>query len=259
MTIRQIPPALPESLSTIAAMSPEEWRSVIEGDATISAAWMLVSARLGQGDAQAVLGQWLLDGHGLTRNPQDALGWFLKAGTQGHVIGMNMAGRCFENGWGTEPDTFAAANWYRQAAHHGLDAGMYNYANLLATGQGVRKDQTAALEWYRRAARKGHAKSMTKIGHFYEDGRVVRRDAEQAFAWFEKGAKGGDFRGQFNYASMLAERGRVGEALDWLHKVPLSATVGYKRLAGEKLMLSPNPDFQAVGRVMLESLETVAA
>jgi TPR repeat protein len=259
MTTPTVLSELPDSLSTLTAMSAEEWRSVIDGDATHSATWMLAAARLGHGDAQAVLGQWLLDGHGLTRNPQEALGWFLKAGTQGHVIGMNMAGRCFENGWGTEPDTFAAANWYRQAAHQGLEAGMYNYANLLATGQGVRKDQTAALEWYRRAARKGHAKSMTKIGHFYEDGRVVRRDAEQAFSWFEKGAMGGDFRGQFNYASMLAERGRMVEALEWLHKVPLTATVGYKRLAGEKLLLSPNPDFQAVGRAMLESLDPVAA
>lgn len=258
MTTRSLPP-LPEDLPSFAAMLPEFWRSVIDAEPSAAAAWMLGAARLGHGDAQAVLGQWLLDGHGMPRNTQEALGWFLKAGTQGHVIGMNMTGRCFENGWGTEPDTFVAANWYRQAAHQGLDAGMYNYANLLATGKGVRKDQTAALEWYRRAARKGHAKSMTKIGHFYEDGRVVRRDAEQAFSWFEKGAMGGDFRGQFNYASMLAERGRLAEALEWLHKVPLTATPGYKRLVGEKLLLSPNPDFQAVGRAMLESLDPVAA
>jgi TPR repeat protein len=191
----------------------------------------------------------------LARNPAEALAWFLKAAIQGQAQGMNMAGRCFENGWGTEADTFIAANWYRQAAGKGLDAGMYNYANLLVTGQGVKQDPAQALQWYREAAALGHAKSMTKIGHFFEDGRVVAQDINSAFAWFERGARGGDFRGQFNYAGMLAARGHMEAALQWLTKVPLTATPGYKRLAGAKLLQSPYPAFQALGQQMLDSLE----
>nr|WP_315466027.1 tetratricopeptide repeat protein [uncultured Rhodoferax sp.] len=235
-------------------MSPEDWQAVIRGEPSAAVQWMEAAAHLGNADAQVIYGQWCLDGHGMEPNAVTARANFLKSAIQAHPMGMNMAGRCSENGWGGDVDHFAAANWYRQAAHKGLDAGMYNYANLLASGQGVRKDPTAALEWYRRAARTGHAKSMTKIGHFYEDGRVVGRDVEQAFIWFEKGALGGDFRGQFNYASMLAERGRLADALFWLHKVPLTATVGYKRLAGAQLLRSPNIEIQAVGRTMLASL-----
>ena len=250
---------LPDSLASLAVLTPEDWQSITAGAPKAAAAWMHAAAQLGHGDAQSILGQWLLDGHGLERNHQKALAWFLKAGKQGHIVGINMAGRCFENGWGTPPDAFAATNWYRQAAHKGLEAGMYNYANMLAAGRGVRKDPTAALEWYRRAARMGHVKSMTKIGHFYEDGRVVRKDVDAAFRWFEKGARGGDFRGQFNYASMLAARGQWQQALEWLQKVPLTATPGYKRLAGEQLVQSPNPEFQAVGWQMLQSLAPLAA
>jgi len=198
-----------ESLSDLAGLDAKAWQTVTAGEPVAAAAWMLVAARLGHGDAQSILGQWLLDGHGVEREPHEALAWFLKAGTQGHVIGMNMAGRCFENGWGTSPDAFAAANWYRQAAYKGLEAGMYNYANMLASGRGVRKDPTAALEWYRRAARLGHAKSMTKIGHFYEDGRVVHKDAEAAFTWFEKGAAG---RGFSRAVQLRQHAGRPGAA-----------------------------------------------
>ena len=54
---------------------------------------------------------------------------------------------------------------------------------------------------------------MTKIGYFYEDGRVVARDLNAAFVWFESGATGGDFRGQFNYATLLAQRGDLQAAL----------------------------------------------
>lgn len=251
-------PPLPSAAPDLASLTPADWQAVTAGEPVAAAHWMSHSAQLGHADAQTILGQWLLDGHGLARNPVEALAWFLKAATQGQAMGMNMAGRCFENGCGTEADTFIAANWYRQAAGKGQDAGMYNYANLLVTGQGVKQDPEQALQWYRKAAALGHAKSMTKIGHFYEDGRVVAQDTASAFSWFEGGARGGDFRGQFNYAGMLAARGQMQEALQWLAKVPLTATPGYKRLAGAQLLQSPHPAFQAVGRQMLDSLPATA-
>jgi uncharacterized protein len=247
-------PPLPLTPEAAAALAPSVWHAAIGAEPIAAAQWMLHCARLGHANAQTILGQWLLDGHGAARNPTDALAWFLKAATQGHPMGINMAGRCFENGWGTKTDTVAAANWYLQAAKKGLDAGMYNYANLLASGQGVPQDAAEALRWYRQAAALGHAKSMTKIGFFYEDGRVVAQDPAAAFTWFERGARGGDFRGQFNYASMLAARGQMDEALDWLRKVPLTATPGFKRLAGEQLLQSPHPAFRTMGQQMLDSL-----
>lgn len=251
--------SFPESAHELASWTSTDWQTVIAGEPEASAQWMLHCARLGHADAQTILGQWLLNGHGLDRDPVGALAWFLKAAAQGHPMGINMAGRCFENGWGANEDCAAAAHWYRQAAAKGLDAGMYNYANLLATGQGVPQDAAEALQWYRKAAALGHAKSMTKIGFFYEDGRVVAQDAAAAFSWFEGGARGGDFRGQYNYASMLAARGRMDEALEWLHKVPLTATPGFKRLAGEQLQHSPHPAFRAVGQQMLDAHGTSTA
>jgi TPR repeat protein len=246
-------------MEDLVALTPADWQAASKAEPVAAAEWMLHSARLGHADAQTILGQWLLSGHGLARDSAGALAWFLKAAQQGHPMGINMAGRCFENGWGARVDLFAAANWYRQAANTGLDAGMYNYANLLATGQGVKQDPAEALQWYRKAAALGHAKSMTKIGFFYEDGRVVAQDLAAAFTWFEGGARGGDFRGQFNYASMLAARGQLDEALQWLRKVPLTATPGYKRLTGEQLLQSPHPAFRAIGQQMLDSLQASGA
>lgn len=251
---------LPASIDDLNLLAPSAWRSVIDAEDVVAAAqWMLRGAQLGHADAQVIAGQWLLDGHGLVRNPVEALAWFLKAAPQGQAMGMNMAGRCFENGWGAPVDTFAAANWYRQAANKGLDAGMYNLANLLVTGQGVKKDPAAALQWYVQAAALGHAKSMTKIAHFFEDGRVVAQDSAAAFSWFARGARGGDFRGQFAYAGMLAARGKMEEAQHWLQKVPLTATPRYQRLAGEQLLQSPYPLFRAIGQQMLDRSDAPAA
>lgn len=246
--------AMPKSVQDVASLSPAEWQAIIAGEPQSAAQWMLHCARLGHPDAQAVLGQWLLDGHGVERHPEDAFVWFLKAAKQGQAIGMNMAGRCFENGWGTEVNLFAAVNWYAQAAGKGLDAGMYNYANMLAAGKAIAQDHAAALYWYRKSADLGYAKSMTKIGYYFEDGLVVEQDTDAAFFAFGEGARGGDFRGQFNFAGMLAARGHMDEALMWLRKVPLTATPGYRQQAGQQLLLSAHSAFREVGQQMLDSL-----
>lgn len=244
-------PAPPETVEQLRAISTTAWAEVLAGPPEQAARWMAAAAKLGSHEAQAVLGQWLLDGRGVPRNPAEALKCFLKAGFQGHAMGMNMAGRCLENGWGTEIDLPAAAMWYRKAAQKGLDAGMYNYANQLAEGKSLPQDHAAALQWYRQAADLNHAKSMTKIGRYYEDGLVVEKDPEAAFFCYQQGAEGGDFRGQFNYAGMLAARGRMDEALAWLRKVPLTATPAYRQKVGTLLRDSPHADFRAIGEQML--------
>ncbi len=210
------------------------------------------AAVAGDAEAQAVLGQWLLDGRDGTPEPEQALQWFLKAAAQQHAMGMNMVGRCHENGWGTPVDFFAAANWYRQAARKGLDAAMYNYANLLQSGRGVAQDHATAVALYRDAADMGHAKSMTKIGRYYEDGLVLEKDADLAFFCYREAALGGDFRGMFSYAGMLAARGQMDEALQWLAKVPLTATPRYKAQAGALLLQSPYEGFRRIGQQMLD-------
>ena len=253
-----LPPS-PSSLQELAQLLPAQWQAVVASEPIAAAQWMQQGADLGNADAQITLGQWLLDGHGVQRNPADALAWFMKAALQGHPMGMNMTGRCFENGWCTGVDYFIAANWYRQAAHKGLDAGMYNLANLLATGKGVVLNHAAALAWYRQAAEQGHAKSKTKIGRYYEVGLVVAQDTDVAFQYFEEGAKDGDFRGQFNYAGMLAARGQFDDAVEWLRKVPLTATLGYQREVGPLLLQSPHAAFRAVGQAMLDNIATPAA
>ena len=53
-----------------------------------------------------------------------------------------------------------------------------------------------------------------------------------ALECYRQGAKGGDFRGQFSYADMLAGLGKKEDALHWLRKVPETATAAYLEEAG---------------------------
>jgi len=179
---------------------------------------VLAAAAAGEVEAQALLGQILLEGHGIQADPTLALTWFDIAAERGHAMACNMAGRCHEHGWGCAADPTRAADYYRRAADLGLDWGMYNLANLLATGRGVVQEHTTAYRLYRQAAELGHAKSMNLTGRCLEDGCGVARDLAAAHAWYARSAEAGDFRGQFSHAAVLLAERQWDAARHWLSR-----------------------------------------
>lgn len=212
------------TIEAILAMDAAEMQRRLAGPPEARAAFVRTAAEGGVAEAQAVYGQMLLDGAGVERDPREAVRWFDRAARQGHVMAINMMGRCYDLGWGVAVDKARAAQWFKVAADQGLDWGMYNYATALALGAGVAEDRPAALALFRKAAAMGNAKAINYVGSFHEDGWVVERDLAEAARCYALAAEGGDFRGQFNHARMLADAGRVDEALDWLAKVPETAT-----------------------------------
>lgn len=209
------------------AMDEGALQAALSGPPEAVAALLRVAAEGGAVEAQLRLGQILLDGRGVARDPGGALRWFGLAAKAGHAMGMNMVGRCIEHGWGTTADKGQAAAWYRAAADRGLDWGMYNLATLLALGSGIAEDRREALALFQRAGAMGHAKSLNMVGSFHEDGWAVPPDRAKAAAYYERAAQGGDFRGQFNHARMLIEDGLIEEALPWLRRLARTATPSF--------------------------------
>ena len=214
----------------LATLSRDEIVARLSGSPAERAAFVRDCAEAGEAEAQAVLGQMLLDGAGVAADPAAALGWFVKAAAQHHLLAINMVGRCYDLGWGTAPDKARAAACYRIAAERGLDWGMYNYATLLALGDGVALDRVAALTWFRKAASGGGlaaAKALNFVGSFHEDGWVVPRDVKAAAVCYARAAQGGDFRGCFNHARMLGAAGKIEDAIGWLKRTGASATPAF--------------------------------
>ncbi|RZF30555.1 sel1 repeat family protein [Paraburkholderia sp. UYCP14C] len=241
------------TVRALASVSRDELAAILAGPPERAAAWVAAAARNGIVEAQAVYGQYLLDGHGLERDIDEAFVWFRHAARRDHPMAMNMLGRCYEHGWGTAAYAPVAVYWYRLAARAGLDWGMYNYASALALGHGIECDRGRALRWFRRAAELGHAKSLNFVGSFYEDGWTVDADADLALDYYRRAAQGGDFRGQFNYARLLAERGEIAEALQWLQRVPRTATAAFIVKMQGWLAASPIAAFRALERSIAAS------
>lgn len=227
-------------------LNVEQLQSMLDDSPVRAAQAILIASREGVVDAQALLGQILLEGRGIARDEALALRWFRIAANGGHLMARNMTGRCLEHGWGCAVDETAAAREYRQAAEAGLDWAQYNYANLLATGRGVAEDQAQALAFYRQAAEQGHAKSMNLLGRYLEEGQFCPRDMDSAVAWYRRSAEAGDFRGQFSYAAVLADGGQIEVALEWLRKALEGGHLKFLRTAHKALAAANDPQIRAM-------------
>ncbi|WP_460368245.1 tetratricopeptide repeat protein [Pseudomonas sp. Tul1A2] len=240
-------------------LSGEQLSAMLGESPARAAQAILLAAGEGEVEAQALLGQILLDGQGIERDHPLALRWFGIAAGRGHLMARNMLGRCHEHGWGVTADASVAAQHYRIAAEAGLDWAMYNLANLLATGRGVATDRLQALALYRRAAELGHAKSMNLLGRYLEEGQVCPADPLAARDWYRRSAEGGDFRGQFSFAAVLAGEGRIEEALNWLGEAMSKGNLAFLRVSSESLLASPHPDIRSMAQAYRQRMTLLEA
>lgn len=224
----------------------EQWREMLAQNPAQAAQAILMAARENIVEAQALLGQILLDGSGIERDPELALQWFGIAAQKGHSMARNMLGRCHEHGWGCQPDAAKAAGHYLIAAEHGLDWGLYNLGNLLSTGRGIQQDPRRALTCYRQAANMGHAKSMNLLGRFLEEGYFCQADLPGAYAWYRRSAEAGDFRGQFSYAAVLADQGHIEQAVGWLKTALAGGNLNFLRVSRKTLLQATQPQLRAM-------------
>lgn len=228
------------------SLDGEQLARMLEENPARAAQAILIAARENIVDAQALLGQILLDGNGIEQDQVLALQWFAIAAQRGHSMARNMLGRCHEHGWGCEPDAAKAAGHYLIAAEHGLDWGLYNLGNLLSTGRGIQQDPRRALNCYRQAANMGHAKSMNLMGRYLEEGYCCQTDLPAAYEWYRRSAEAGDFRGQFSYAAVLADQGHIEQAVAWLKTALAGGNLNFLRVARKSLLLSEHLPIKAL-------------
>jgi TPR repeat protein len=236
------------------ALSRDEIDARLAGVPEERLALIRTAAEAGLAEAQAVLGQMLLDGAEVKKDERAAFRWFLRAAGRQHLMALNMVGRCYDLGWGTRIDKARAAECFRIAAERGLDWAMYNYATLLTLGHGVAEDKAAALAWFEKAAALGNAKAINFVGSFHEDGWVVPRNLDKAADCYRRAAEGGDFRGQFNHARMLIARGHTDLALLWLGRCAARANERFKLLAAGWLERQAVPRVRKATRLFTASL-----
>jgi len=246
------PPAFSDLLvGALLTLSPARLAEVMSDAPERAAPFVRAAAEHGLPAAQVRYGRLLLEGRGVARDEAAALVWFTLAGEAGDADGLNMVGRCHENGWGTAQDWTEAARWYRKAADDGCDWPQYNLGHLFLDGLGVARDPAAALDWYRRAAARGHPRAMNLVARCLEQGWGVEADPGAARDWYRRSAEGGYFRGQYNYASLLADEGRAEDARDQFKQALGGAPPDTRRTMAKALSARAEPLLKALGEEAL--------
>ncbi len=241
-----------ERLARLTRMSFGALHALLAGDPVEAAGWVRCAAECGLAAAQLRLGRMLLDGSGVQRDEAAAFAWFARAAAQVDAEAMNMVGRCHENGWGVQVDLERAAASYRTSAEGGHDWGQYNLGNMLFDGRGVAADRRQALRWYLRAASQGHGRAMNMVGRSLEEGWGCARSLEEAAYWYGESARSGYFRGQFNHALLLAERGQCDLAAEWFWKAAIGGGAPMSRAIAQTLAAVAHPALQQVRARVLE-------
>lgn len=239
-------------LEQLERMSYGSLHALLTGDRARAAASIRCAAECGLAAAQLRLGRMLLEGSEIERDDRAAFGWFSRAADQGDTEAMNMVGRCHENGWGVRVDLERAAARYRASAEGGHDWGQYNLGNLLFDGRGTAPDPPQALRWYLRAASQGHGRAMNVVARCLEEGWGCRRSLDDAAYWYHQSARSGYFRGQFNHAVLLAERGLPESAADWFWKAAAGGDAQMRRTIAAALAASRHPALRHIRERVLE-------
>lgn len=136
---------------------------------------IVTGARDGDLEAQALLGQILLDGHGIEQDVGLALTWFGIAAERGHAMARNMLGRCLEHGWGCAKDE---AGDFR---------GQFSHASVLAE----RGDLPAARVWLERALEGGNL-NFLRVARQQLAASMPPSLRELTLAYFQRAAELGD-------------------------------------------------------------------
>jgi len=93
---------------------------------------------------------------------------------------------------GKPGDLEQAVNWFQRAATQGHLAAQGNLGLLYYAGLGVRKDLKKSLHWLLEAAQQGYGKAQFMLGHLYGNGEGVPQDYIHAHMWLNLAAAQGD-------------------------------------------------------------------
>jgi TPR repeat protein len=150
------------------------------------------------------LGEALLKGDELRKDPQEGIEWLKRAADFGDLSALVPLGIAYSDGTVRE-DLTLANMYFEEAAERGDAEAMYRYANNLRNGKGISKNEKEAFRWYEKASAEGHLDAMNQLAICYNSGFGTTKNQKKAFDLFEKAASLGQMQATANLAVCYAK------------------------------------------------------
>ncbi|MFT5425784.1 MAG: hypothetical protein ACI9ZT_000717 [Gammaproteobacteria bacterium] len=155
-------------------------------------------AESGDSQAQVTLGIMYDFGQGVSKDPTEAIKWYIKAAEQGIPVVQHDVGVKYFEGQGVEQDYLKAAYWWEQSANSGLADSQFNLGLLYYRGIGLEIDYQKASTLFTSAAKQEHPHAQYSLAVMYAFGQGLDKDYEKALQWFRKSAAQHVAQAQFN-------------------------------------------------------------
>jgi len=190
-------------------------------------------AEEGNSQAQVTLGIMYDYGHGVKRNPGEALKWYIKAAEQGIPVVQHDVGVKYFQGAGVERDYLEAAKWWEMSANAGLADSQFNLGLLYYRGLGVEKNNEKAAGLFRQAAEQGNGHAQYSLAVMYAFGQGTKKDYEAAYKWFSESAKQNVAQAQYNLGNGYGIERDLATARQWYERAAdQGLTEAKNKLAG---------------------------
>lgn len=155
------------------------------------------SARLGNVNAQYMLGKIYLDVHCEKFNVEKALRWLTKASDNGNALAQYALGKLYRDGNYVERNIQRAIDLFTLSAEQDNSYAAYALGKMYLQEESISKDTVAAVKWLTKSAEQGNQYAQYQLGKLYLLGQEVPRDREAAVRWLTLSAEQGNIYAQF--------------------------------------------------------------
>ena len=191
---------------------------------------LTAAAEGGDADSQFALAKIYQAGSdGVAANVPQALNWYFKAASQGHVLAQLHLGLLLLDGVtrvGGKRNPKQAFAWLSKAAQAGNAAAQYRLGMMLLDGDGTEKNARAGIDWLDRATLGGNADAQFALGYRLVTGQDVAQDAGRGHQCLLEASKQ-DHGDAMYHLGMLLEHGAGFDAPN----VPLAARLYTRAVA----------------------------
>lgn len=137
-------------------------------------------------DALVAEGKRIQRREGMTPEDIRAFDLFHRAAVAGHGEAQLLVHECYLYGHGVREDLAKTLEWFHKSAESGFAPAQVQLAEHYYHGE---KDFVTAVKWYRKAAEQGNADAQCSLESCYCDGEGVRQDYVEAVKWTRKAAE----------------------------------------------------------------------
>ncbi len=182
----------------------------------------LVEAKMGDADAQLMVGRMYLRGIGVEKNSAEAVKWITRATEQDNLEALRVMALIYSLGDQVPKDDVEALKWYKIAAEKKQGWGADNAGWAYQKGIGTAQDCTQAEKYYTQAYELGIKKAASNIVSIYHDNLCNFSNSDTLFKWLVILAEDGDPRAYGVLGTMYAEGNGTSKdeamAMKWFKK-----------------------------------------